>query len=138
MLSQSSSRITRRSAWRSTSKIFIVYRGRRTTTRYFGRQFGNNDPFGRGGGNFGGGQFGGGGGFRRGIDDATLKQVAEMTGGNYYSAESATELQNIFQNLPTYLITKHEVAEVSFIFVVIGALLAALAMALALIWQPLP
>jgi len=36
------------------------------------------------------------------------------------------------------VITKHEVAEVSFIFVVIGALLAALAMALALIWQPLP
>lgn len=101
----------------------------------FGRQFGN-DPFG-GGRQFGGGQFGGGG-FRRGIDDVTLKQIAEMTGGAYYSAESATELQNVFQNLPTYLITKHEVSEISFIFVAIGALLAALAIVLALFWHPLP
>ncbi len=101
----------------------------------FGRQFGN-DPFG-GGGNFGGGQFGGGG-FRRGIDDVTLKMVAQMTGGEYYSAESATELNNVFQNLPTYLITKHEVTEISFIFVAIGAVLIMLAIALALIWQPLP
>lgn len=99
----------------------------------FGRQFG--------GGQFGGGQFGGGqpgGGFRRGIDDVTLKQVADMTGGSYYSASSADELQNVFQNLPTYLITKHEVAEISFIFVAIGALLAALAIMLSLWWHPSP
>lgn len=107
-------------------------------------QFGG-DPFGGGqfgGGQFGGGQFGGGGGggggFRRGIDEDTLKQVAEITGGEYYSAESATELQNVFQNLPTYLITKHVVTEISFIFVAIGALLVMLALALALMWNPLP
>jgi Ca-activated chloride channel family protein len=93
-----------------------------------------NDPF---GGQFGGGQ-GGNGGFRRGIDEETLKQVAEITGGEYYSAESATELQNVFQNLPTYLITKHVVTEISFIFVAIGALLVMLALALALIWNPMP
>lgn len=88
------------------------------------------------------GQFGGGGGpgggFRRGIDEATLKQVAEITGGEYYSAESTAELQNVFQNLPTHLITKHVVTEISFIFVAIGALLVMLALALALIWNPLP
>ncbi len=101
----------------------------------FGRQFGGGQF---GGGPFGGGGQFGGGGFRRGIDDVTLKQVADMTGGSYYSASSADELQNVFQNLPTYLITKHEVAEISFIFVAIGALLAALAIVLALIWHPLP
>jgi Ca-activated chloride channel family protein len=64
-----------------------------------GQQFQGGDPFG------GGGQFGGGGGgFRRGIDEATLKQVADMTGGEYYAATSAGELQNVFQNLPTYLL----------------------------------
>ncbi len=92
-----------------------------------------------GGGQFGGGPGGGfgGGGFRRGIDEATLKQVADMTGGTYYSAESAGELQNVFQNLPTYLITKHETSEVSVVFAALGALLAALAIVLSLRWHPL-
>ena len=96
-----------------------------------GRQFG-----GGGGGQYGGGQFGGGG-FRRGIDEATLKQIAEMTGGTYYPAESAGELNNIFQNLPMYMITKHETSEISVGFTAIGALLAALAIALSLLWHPL-
>lgn len=100
-----------------------------------GPQFGGGRPFGGGGG----GQFGGpGGGFRRGIDEATLQQVADMTGGTYHAAESAGELQSVFANLPTYLIMKHETTEISVIFAAIGALLAALAMGLALMWQPLP
>lgn len=101
-----------------------------------GNPFGNGRQFG-GGGQFGGGQFGGGG-FRRGIDDVVLKQVADMTGGTYHSAESAAELQNVFQDLPTYLITKHVVTEVSVVFVALGALLAALAIVLALVWHPVP
>ena len=62
-----------------------------------GGQFGDSDPFGGGGGGmyiepqFGGG--GGGGQFRRGIDEDVLMEVADMTGGLYYSAESAEELQ---------------------------------------------
>jgi hypothetical protein len=47
-------------------------------------------------------------------------------------------LQNVFQNLPTYLITKHETSEVSVVFTAIGALCAALAIALGQRWQPLP
>jgi Ca-activated chloride channel family protein len=104
--------------------------------QFMGREPGDNQRFG-GGGPFGGGPPGGGG-FRRGIDEATLKQVATMTGGTYYSAESAGELQNVFQNLPTYLITKHETSEVSVVFTAIGALFAALAIALSLLWHPLP
>jgi Ca-activated chloride channel family protein len=103
--------------------------------QFMGREPLDNRGFG-GGGQFGGGQFGGGG-FRRGIDEDTLKQIADMTGGTYYSAESAGELNSVFQNLPTYLITKHETSEVSVIFTAIGALLAALAIGLSLLWQPL-
>jgi len=105
-----------------------------------GREPGDNGGQFGGGGRFGGGQFGGGGfggGFRRGIDEDTLKQIADMTGGKYYAAQSAGELNDVFQSLPTYLITKHETTEVSFIFAALGALCAALAMALALLWQPL-
>jgi Ca-activated chloride channel homolog len=98
---------------------------------------GTTDRGGFGGGGFGGGG-GGSGGFRRGIDEDTLKQVSEMTGGDYYSAESASELQEVFQNLPTYLITKHETMEISVAFAALGALLAMTAVTLSLRWHPLP
>lgn len=100
-----------------------------------------SDQFGGGGvQSFGGGNFqgGGGGGFRRGIDEDTLKQVSEMTGAEYYAAESADELQEVFENLPTSLITRPEITEISFVFAAIGALLAALAIGLSLLWHPLP
>ncbi|MBA3868311.1 MAG: VWA domain-containing protein, partial [Anaerolineae bacterium] len=80
-----------------------------------GDQFIGREPFNGGGQQFngGGGQFNGGGGgpgggFRRGIDEDTLKQIADMTGGKYYSAESGGELQSVFENLPTFLIVKHD------------------------------
>jgi Ca-activated chloride channel family protein len=97
----------------------------------------SGDPFG-GGQQFGGGGQFGGGRFRRGIDEETLKQIAAITDGSYYSATSAGELRSVFQNLPTYLITKHETMEISVAFTAIGALLAAIAVLLSLIWHPLP
>jgi Ca-activated chloride channel family protein len=126
-----------------------VDRGVRVYTIGFGTIFGGefvgcsprfqgNEPFG-GGSQFGGGPGGGGGGrFRRGIDEVTLQQIADMTGGIYYSAESGSELQGVFQNLPTNLIFKHEVTEISVVFTVIGALLAVIGIALSMLWQPLP
>jgi Ca-activated chloride channel family protein len=104
----------------------------------FGGGGNRGDPGGGGGGfGFGGGGFGGGG-FRRGIDEATLKQVSALTGGVYYSAQSATDLQSVFRSLPTNLIVKHETSEVSVGFTALGALFAALAVLLGLLWHPLP
>jgi len=91
-----------------------------------------------GSGGFGGGFGGGPGGFRRGIDEATLKRVAAMTGGKYYPAESASELQKVFASLPITLVTRHETFEISVYFAALGALLVMLAVLLALIWRPLP
>lgn len=88
-----------------------------------------------GGGGFGWG--GGGGGFRRGIDEVTLIQVADMTGGQYFSAESAGELNEVFESLPTSFSTKPETTEITFLFAGLGALLALAALGLALRWQPL-
>jgi Ca-activated chloride channel family protein len=96
------------------------------------------EPPGGGGGGFGGGGQGSQGGFRRGIDEETLKQVAALTGGEYYPAESAQQLQGVFQGLPTNLITKHEVLEIGVGFVAFGALSAALALLLGRAWRPLP
>lgn len=102
------------------------------------QQFLGNEPGGAFGGGFGGGFGAGGSGFRRGIDEDTLRQVAAATGGTYYPAESAAELQKVFEGLPTTLITKHEVVEVSAGFVGLGGLLAALALLLGRAWRPLP
>jgi Ca-activated chloride channel homolog len=93
------------------------------------------EPQGGGGGGFGGG---GQGGFRRGIDEDTLKQVASVTGGEYYPAESAEQLQSVFAGLPTNLILKHEVFEIGVGFVAFGALAAGLALLLGRAWRPLP
>ena len=96
---------------------------------------GGGQGFGGGGqGGFGGGQ----GGFRRGIDEDTLRQIADISGGAYYPAESAEQLQGVFSDLPTNLITKHEVLEISVVFVALGALSGALALLLGRAWRPMP
>jgi Ca-activated chloride channel homolog len=97
---------------------------------------GDDDPlFGAG---FGSPFSGGGGGFRREIDEETLKQVAAATGGEYYIATSASELQEVFQNLPTYVIATRETTEISAFFVAIAMFIIILAMILAVRWYPLP
>jgi Ca-activated chloride channel homolog len=102
---------------------------------------------------FGGGQQGGSGGFggnnlpnggqqtrgrfRTAIDEVTLQKIADMTGGKYYYATSASELQSVFNSLPTSLISRHEVMELSVAFSALGAVLAAAAIILSLLWHPL-
>jgi len=100
-----------------------------------GNPFGE-DPFGGGGfDQFGGG---GGGGFRRDIDEVTLRQIADLTGGEYYAATSASELESVFANLPTYLVTTRETIEISVFFAAFGALIIIIAMVISFLRQPLP
>jgi Ca-activated chloride channel homolog len=125
-------------------------RGVRVYTIGFGTLNGpdaSQSPFGGGGGGFpgsggggfpGGGGFGNGGGFRMGLNDTMLKQIASMTGGTYHLASSASELEKVFASLPTYLIIKHEILEISVVFAALGALLTGIAILLSLIWHPLP
>ena len=91
-------------------------------------------------GQFSGGGFGfggGGGGFRREIDEVTLRQIADQTGGTYHLASSAGELEEVFQNLPNYLVTTRETIEISAFFTAIAAFLGILAMILSFLWHPL-
>ena len=118
-------------------------RGVRVYTIGFGTLNGPNasqSPFGGGGFSrrrrwlFGGG----GGGGRMGLNEPMLKQIASMTGGTYHLASSASQLESVFAGLPTYLIIKHEILEISVLFAALGALLAGIAILLSLIWRPLP
>ena len=117
-------------------------RGVRVYTIGFGTLNGpsaSQSPFGGGGFGGGGGGFGGGGGgLRLALNETSLKQIASMTGGTYHLASSANELETVFADLPTYLIIKHEILEISVAFTAFGALLAAIAVLLSIIWYPLP
>jgi Ca-activated chloride channel family protein len=115
-------------------RVYTIGFGTERGGRFGGSAGCASDLFGGGGFGFGGG----GGGFRRGIDEETLKEISAMTDGEYYEATSADELQDVFNDLPTYLIARHELMEVSVLFTALGALLAALAVGLALLWNPLP
>jgi Ca-activated chloride channel family protein len=108
-----------------------VDRGVRVYTIGFGTETGSTIP--------GNDYFGGGWNFRRrGIDEETLKEIASMTGGQYYTANSASELQKVFDRLPTFLVTRKETVEISVAFAAIAALLIASAVLLVQLWRPLP
>jgi Ca-activated chloride channel family protein len=72
--------------------------------------------------------------FRLQIDDVTLKQVADITGGTYYFAASASELEDVFQNLPTFLVATRETIEISVFFTAFAAIMIVLAMFLSFRW----
>ena len=109
------------------------------------RQLGGDDLNNRiqrsGFGRFGGG-LGGFGGFARrnplALDEDTLQQVAEITDAEYYLAESADELLDVFENVPVHMVSTDVRMEVSAFLTAIGALLALAAVALGQRWSPLP
>lgn len=102
-----------------------------------------SDVFGRGGGGFPGGGFdrgGGGGDFRRFVvlDEPTLRGVAEMTGGEYFQAENADQLLEVFLNLPTHVTLQKESIEISALFSILGAVVATLGVVLGMRWNRFP
>lgn len=105
-----------------------------------GVEFGGGFGGGPGGGGFGRGSGfgGGGGGFRRGIDEDTLIAVADMTQAEYYSAESAEDLLDVFESLPGNLVAAKVNTEISALFAALGAVLALAAFGLSQRWSPLP
>ncbi len=120
-------------------------RGVRIYTIGFGKRAAGSPPDNSFGGNsYGWGSGGsdpqnfGWGRYRRELDENTLRTISAITGGEYYAASSAGELQKVFASLPTYLITRSETMEVSVWFAAVGALLAVIAIALSLLWHPLP
>jgi Ca-activated chloride channel homolog len=92
-----------------------------------------DSPGGFGGGGFGGGGFGGGGALR--ADAGALKQVAATTGGHYYRAQNAGELQTALADLPHTIAVTHKKVDIAAWFAGLGGLLVAAAVALSLWWN---
>jgi Ca-activated chloride channel family protein len=99
-----------------------------------------SDVFGGGCGGGFGGLGGGGGNFRQFlvIDEPTLQAVADMTGGSYFRAENAEQLQEIFQDLPTQIVVQKESVEISVLFLALGAIGLTVAAVLSLKWNRFP
>jgi Ca-activated chloride channel family protein len=90
-----------------------------------------------GGPRFGGPPRGGFGGGRRNqnIDEDALTQVASITGGKYFQAKDAKELNSVFANLPSAIVLQHKHVELTVWFALAGALLVLGATGLSQWWN---
>jgi Ca-activated chloride channel family protein len=68
------------------------------------------------------------------LDEATLKQIAQMTDGQYYNATTEKDLRAIYQNIATRLVFRQEKTEITAGLTGIGVLLSLIAGILSLAW----
>jgi Ca-activated chloride channel family protein len=68
------------------------------------------------------------------LDEPTLQQIAQITGGTYYNADSTESLQKIYGNLNPQLIIKPEKTEVTSIFAGASVLVLLIGGLFSLLW----
>jgi Ca-activated chloride channel family protein len=68
------------------------------------------------------------------LDEPSLRQMAEMTGGTYYAATDPSELESIYRNIETRLVLRPEATEVTSLFAGAAVLLLALGALAGLRW----
>jgi Ca-activated chloride channel family protein len=68
------------------------------------------------------------------LDEATLKQIAEATGGQYFNASSTKDLRAVYENLSTQLVFRQQKTEITAILTAIAAVFSMIAAALSLFW----
>ena len=68
------------------------------------------------------------------LDEDTLKNVAQMTQGEYFYAGTAADLKRVYQSLSSRLVIETKVTEVSFLLAAAGALLMLLGAGLSFSW----
>jgi Ca-activated chloride channel family protein len=71
-------------------------------------------------------------------DEPTLRQVAAITGGSYFPAGDAGELQNVLTDLPRHVQVQHRTLEVTILPVGLAVLLVLLSLAAAARWTAFP
>jgi Ca-activated chloride channel family protein len=72
------------------------------------------------------------------VDEDSLRQVASTTGGEYFKAEDAEQLNTVFKDLPQRVDTQERDVDVSVAFAGLAALVLLLALWLGLRWAPHP
>ncbi|MGH3212194.1 MAG: vWA domain-containing protein [Trebonia sp.] len=97
----------------------------------------NSTQFGGFGGGVGGGGFGGGGsgGNPFQADYSALMQISKTTGGTFYRAQDASQLNSALAKLPAAFTIVHKQVDIAAAFAALGGLLIAVAVALSLRWN---
>ncbi len=68
------------------------------------------------------------------LDEATLQQISQITGGTYYNAQSAQDLLKIYDHLDTQLINKPEKTELTSLFAGAGIFIMLIGGLFSLLW----
>jgi Ca-activated chloride channel homolog len=68
------------------------------------------------------------------LDEGTLRQVSEITGGTYYHATDETDLKKLYSELTPQLVVKPETMEVTSLFAGASLLVLLIGAALSMIW----
>jgi Ca-activated chloride channel homolog len=76
----------------------------------------------------------GGGRWHAGLDEESLKRIADITRAQYYKASSAEELQAVYKLLSTSVITETKENEITSYFTALAALFVLASAGLSLLW----
>jgi Ca-activated chloride channel family protein len=68
------------------------------------------------------------------LDEAMLEQIANITGGAYFSAQSEEELQDVYQDIELQLVVKPDKTEITSLFAGISILIFLIGGAFSLLW----
>jgi Ca-activated chloride channel family protein len=68
------------------------------------------------------------------LDEATLKQIATLTRGEYFQAGTAADLRKVYATLNSRVVMERKQTEVTALFAAAAAAAALLAAALSLLW----
>ena len=68
------------------------------------------------------------------LDETTLKQIAQMTEGEYYNAENEEDLRAIYETLTPELVMKSESMEVTALFAGASILILLIAGTMSMLW----
>jgi Ca-activated chloride channel family protein len=68
------------------------------------------------------------------LDEATLQAVAEQTGGQYFNAQTDTDLKAVYDDLSREHVIENEKTEVTFAFAAAALVLSMMAGGLGLVW----
>ncbi len=72
------------------------------------------------------------------VDEPALREVAETTGGTFFSAGDTSQLQGVLADLPRQVVVQRQDLELGVGFVGLGALLALLSVAASSRWRAFP
>ncbi len=68
------------------------------------------------------------------LDEATLKTVADITGGEYFYAGTSEDLKKVYRRLTTRLVLEKKDTEITFLFAALSAILLTASLTLSLLW----